>query len=78
MRSEYHWTVVDSLRRETTEQRLEIARLRLDLAVARARQYRAEQKLAIVNGDNDAWARATAQLMGCGVTLEDVDGKEAA
>lgn len=67
------YDVVEHLRRETTRQADEIKQLRQQVDVERARRLRAEQTLAIARGDRDAWAKATAELMSCGVTLAEVE-----
>lgn len=73
MKREYHPQQLDHLRRVATEQETTIRRLRHELAVARARQARAEQLLAIARNDRAAWAKATAELTACGVSLDEVE-----
>lgn len=74
MRAEYHdYQRHDFLVRLTTEQQQRIATLEHELAVALARMYRMEQRLAIQLGDKERWAKATAALMACGVGLDEVE-----
>lgn len=73
MKSEYRPEVLYHLRRVCTEQEQTIAKLRHELNVERAKRLRAEQSLAIERKDREAWARATAELVACGVSLDELE-----
>lgn len=72
MKCEYDPSVLDHLRRETTTLLDRIADLRHQLRIERAKRLRAEQLLAIARQDRETWERTTAELMTCGVSLDEI------
>ena len=80
MKGEYrhNFSREDYLQHEVSRLTDEVKDLRHSLAIERAKRLRAEQRLAIEQGDRDTWARVTAELVACGVGLEEIEQKGAA
>ena len=80
MKGEYrhNFSREDYLQHEVSRLESELRSVRHSLAVERAKRLRAEQRLAIEQGDRDTWARVTAELVVCGVSLDEIEQKGAA
>lgn len=80
MKGEYrhNFSLEDTLRHENARLERELKETRHTASVERAKRLRAEQRLAIIQGDRETWARVTAELAGCCVSLDEIEQKGAA